>query len=296
MKISFILLCYNQEKYIKEALISVINQECQPLEVIVSDDCSIDNTSKVIQEVLKAYDGIHKVIFNRNDTNLGIAKHFNKVVTKFCQGDIILTADGDDISFPERTQRTLDLFTKNPEIMGLSFDKILIDKNGLVIGTPKKEKINISKYYFEDYISSGIVTFCGSSRAFKREVMDFFGPLNYSDGNDIFIFNRCLMMGGYLFSNEKMIYYRIHEKNTDSARNYTINTINKAKAQLFSDLHLAVAKELITPSDSERAIQKRIKPIIKKFNLIHTSFYHPSLYKLILLRRHIKKFIKKYLR
>lgn len=286
MNVSLILLAYNQEKYIREAMISVLGQKCQPLEIIVSDDCSTDNTFKIIQEVISEYHGFHKIIINRNEKNLGIAQHFNKVVFDFCHGDIILTADGDDISFPDRAKRTLELFTENPEIKGLSFGKILIEKNGNLIAQQIEESPEIIKMNFQDYIDSGIVTFCGSSRAFKRGVMDFFGPLKYSDGNDIFVFNRCLMTGGYLYSNEKMIYYRIHEHNTDRSENYTRETIQKAKMQLKYDLEFAVSNNLVSYSDAVKALKYRIYPIIRIFLEKHYSYYHPRVYRL-------KKFIGK---
>jgi glycosyltransferase involved in cell wall biosynthesis len=293
MNISFIILTYNQENYIREALNAVLLQKCQPLEIIVSDDCSIDNTCTLIQDILNNYKGEHSVFFNRNKVNLGIAKHFNKVISEFCHGDIILTADGDDISFPERTQRTIDLFAENPEIMGLSFEKILVDKYGNITNGQIIDKVEYRKLNFKDYINSGEITFCGSSRAFRRQVMDFFGPLKYSDGNDIFVFNRCLMLGGYLYSNEKMIFYRLHDYNTDQPKGYTKKIIMQAKQQLLADLEFAVEKGLVTKQDAESAINKRIKPILRKFWERHYSYYNPTLYLLILWRSKIKKSLRK---
>lgn len=292
MNISFILLSYNQENYIREALEAVLHQNCQPLEIIVSDDCSTDNTCEITKEVLNHYIGKHYVVFNKNENNLGIAKHFNKVVSEFCHGDIIITADGDDISFPERTQRTIDLFAENPGIMGLSFEKVLIDNNGRIINDFRNSPLEILKISFEDYINSGIITFCGSSRAFRREVMDYFGPLEYSDGNDIYVFNRCLMMGGYLYSNEKMIYYRIHDNNTDQAKCYTKEFVNHAELQLKSDLKFAVDRGLVSKESASKATRKRINLIIRKFKITYYSYYHPSFYSLIIWRRRIKKLIK----
>lgn len=293
MNISFILLTYNHENYIREALTAVLQQKCQPIEIIVSDDCSIDNTCLVIQDVLNEYNGDHSVVFNRNEKNLGIAKHFNKILSEFCHGDIILTADGDDISFPERTQQTIDLFSENSGIKGLSFDKILIDRYGNITSGHNTDKVELRKLSFEDYINSGEITFCGSSRAFRRQVMDFFGPLQYSDGNDIFVFNRCLMLGGYLYSNEKMIFYRLHDNNTDLPKGYTRKIIKQAKQQLLADLEFAVEKGLVSQKDAERAISKRIKPIIRKFWEKHDSYYNPPLYSFMQWRRKTKRFLRK---
>lgn len=292
MNVSFILLAFNQENFIKEAISSILNQEWPSLEIIVSDDCSTDSTWTIIEKTVSEYKGKHTVVCNRNQNNLGIAQHFNKMFFEFCHGDIILTADGDDISFPHRTQRTLELFAQNPEIMGLSFGKLLIDKNGNLLPTQDLCNETITKLIFRDYVNSGYVDFCGSSRAFRREVMEFFGPLNFSTGNDIFMFNRCLMMGGYLYSSEKMIYYRIHDNNTEHPKAYTLRNIRLSREQFHADLNLAFENGLIRESDYTAAKKKKIKRILQIFRLNHISHYHPLLFRIILIRRSIKRFFR----
>ena len=49
--VTYVVLTYNQESYIREAVQSALAQNYSPLEVIVSDDCSIDKTFDVIREI-----------------------------------------------------------------------------------------------------------------------------------------------------------------------------------------------------------------------------------------------------
>ena len=56
MRVSVVLCCYNGEKYIKEQLDSLKTQTRQPDEVLIIDDCSKDNTVKIVEEYIKSND------------------------------------------------------------------------------------------------------------------------------------------------------------------------------------------------------------------------------------------------
>jgi len=56
--VSICLFAYNQEKYIKEAIRGVLNQTYENLGIIISDDCSTDNTYVIIKEEVEKYKGI----------------------------------------------------------------------------------------------------------------------------------------------------------------------------------------------------------------------------------------------
>lgn len=60
--VSFILVAYNQEDFIEEAIISAINQNYEPLEIIISDDASTDQTFKIAKAAIDRYKGPHHVI------------------------------------------------------------------------------------------------------------------------------------------------------------------------------------------------------------------------------------------
>src|SRR5512139_2419524 len=105
--ISFVMTCYNQERFIHEALQGAFSQHYSPLEIIISDDCSTDRTFDLVREVGAAYRGPHRLVLNRNPANLGIGGNLSKAM-ELCNGELVITAGGDDISLPERTSRTLE--------------------------------------------------------------------------------------------------------------------------------------------------------------------------------------------
>ena len=100
--VTFAVIAYNQERFIREAVEGAFAQTYSPLEIILSDDGSSDKTFDVMQALVAKYDGPHHVMLNRNSKNLGLAGHVNHIMER-ATGDIIVLAAGDDISRPERT-------------------------------------------------------------------------------------------------------------------------------------------------------------------------------------------------
>jgi glycosyltransferase involved in cell wall biosynthesis len=86
--VSFVLIAYNQEQFIAEAIQGAFAQTYSPLEIILSDDCSRDGTFRIMEEMANAYHGPHTVILNRNPKNLGIGGHVNRVM-ELAQGEWI---------------------------------------------------------------------------------------------------------------------------------------------------------------------------------------------------------------
>ena len=89
--VSFVLIAYNQEAFIKEACEAALNQMGEPIEIILSDDCSTDDTFQIMQDVVRAYKGSHRVQLNRTTRNVGLIEHINQVV-ELSSGDVIVYA------------------------------------------------------------------------------------------------------------------------------------------------------------------------------------------------------------
>jgi glycosyltransferase involved in cell wall biosynthesis len=99
--VTFALFAYNQERFIREAIEGAFGQTYEPLEIILSDDCSTDNTFGMMREAAAAYHGPHRVRLNRTETNIGVFRHLLEVVA-MAEGELMVLAAGDDISLPER--------------------------------------------------------------------------------------------------------------------------------------------------------------------------------------------------
>ena len=58
--VTFALLAYNQERFVREAVRAAFEQTYRPLEIILSDDCSQDGTFEVLMNMAQSYTGPHK--------------------------------------------------------------------------------------------------------------------------------------------------------------------------------------------------------------------------------------------
>ena len=102
--LTYCLVTYNQEKYVRESVLSAFAQTYSPLEIVLSDDCSTDRTFEIMRELAAGYRGPHRIILNRNERNLGLGMHASKVWGELSSGRWLIGAAGDDISLPERAE------------------------------------------------------------------------------------------------------------------------------------------------------------------------------------------------
>ena len=79
-RITLVVFAYNQSAMIDAAIDSALAQVGEPIEILLSDDASPDDTFARMQAKAAAYRGPHQVRVRRNPTNLGINGHFNAVV------------------------------------------------------------------------------------------------------------------------------------------------------------------------------------------------------------------------
>ena len=125
--ISVILPTYNNEQTIFDSIKSILNQSYQNFELIIVNDCSKDNTKKVI----KSFDD-SRIVYLENDKNIGRAQSRNKAIKK-AKGNFIAVMDGDDISVPQRLDIQLKYLMNNPSI-DLVASNIIFFTNNKVTG------------------------------------------------------------------------------------------------------------------------------------------------------------------
>lgn len=110
--VTFALFAYNQEKFIREAVDGAFSQTYEPLEIILSDDCSSDRTFEIMQEMAAEYDGPHEVRVRQSEVNLGTLSHVLAAMAE-ARGDYMVIAAGDDISEASRTTTLIHFMRGN---------------------------------------------------------------------------------------------------------------------------------------------------------------------------------------
>ncbi|MCD9047149.1 glycosyltransferase [Luteimonas sp. MHLX1A] len=209
--VTFALFAYNQERFIREALVGAVSQDYGRLEIIISDDASSDNTYQIIRDFADSYDGAHDLVLNRNRENLGIGGHVNKIMG-LARGEVIVVAAGDDISHPGRVSKVMSVFESDPEhTYSVWSGATYIDDDGRAL--ERQFPGNPSGYTDRSMVRNQR-PLIGATHAWRRDVFDFFGPL--LEGvvfEDNAISFRSYLLGEIRYVDEKLVSYRTHAEN-----------------------------------------------------------------------------------
>ena len=276
--ITFTIGTYNQEKYIVEALKGAVAQDYENLEIIVSDDCSQDKTFDLIQEFVSNYNGPHKIIVNRNEKNLGLVGHLNKILS-IAHGEYIVLSAGDDISFPERTRLSYEAILRT-KVSSISFSYVKIDGEGKVMSSqPDTSNQEVQLYNVDDYLhdcyKSG-----GCARVISRKIIEEFGLLNDDCLTEDTTLNlRAFLMGGIAKCGMPLIYYRIHGRNVSKGANY----YEYVKPQLIYNQYLrdtktALKKKMIS-KDTYELVKAKIDYYLLRENALQTLYHKHGIVK-----------------
>lgn len=131
--VSVLIATYNSDAFVKDTVESIINQTYKNLEIVISDDCSTDNTIKIVEN-LQQKDS--RIILIKNKKNLGIADNMNKGIMN-CKGKYIAILDGDDWAYPYRIEEQVEIMEENPSVVLCSGYMDICDEN-LNIQTTRK--------------------------------------------------------------------------------------------------------------------------------------------------------------
>ena len=123
--VSVIIASYNHEKYIEDAVRSVLNQTYKNIELIVEDDCSKDKTVEILKGIK---DKRLKKIYSKK--NKGTVRTMNHLMS-LCHGDYIAILGSDDVWYPEKLEKQINYLESHPVEAVFSMVDI-IDENGKI--------------------------------------------------------------------------------------------------------------------------------------------------------------------
>lgn len=142
--VSVILPAFNAEKYLGEAVESILSQTLIDFELIAVNDGSTDRTLQILRG-----NSDHRIRIISNNQNLGPARSLNKAIAE-ARGRYIARQDADDISLPERLQKQLDYMDEHPKIAVLGTGRKTITGNGRI----KTNSLPMRSPAFEDMLKS----------------------------------------------------------------------------------------------------------------------------------------------
>ena len=173
--VTYRVQCYQHAAFVREAVGSVLAQTYRPLEVLITDDASPDQTFPIVTELARAYRGPHRVVLHRSERNRDILAHANEALP-LMRGAFFIWLSGDDIAEREQTERLVASWRETGASAVWSNSRI-IDEHGGDLG-PLLSADHPYTLDLPDYADGRFLDFpyhgaCG----YPREVIDRFGPV-----------------------------------------------------------------------------------------------------------------------
>ncbi len=171
--VTVLCLCHNQEKFVEEAIRSVLTQSYPSIQLIVFDDGSSDKSVKTISQFLKDKPS---VLFHVNETNQGYTKSLNKALS-YASGEFIVDLAADDVFMPTRIEEGVRALMKAAPKYGVNFsDAEIINERGLFLGFHSDQYPHLSipqGDVYKDLVMRYFI--CPPTMLFRKSVIDHLG-------------------------------------------------------------------------------------------------------------------------
>ncbi|BCB05657.1 glycosyltransferase family 2 protein [Bacillus sp. KH172YL63] len=235
-KVSIIIPFYNCE-YVDQAILSVLNQTYQNIELIVVNDGSTSYTEKI-------YPFLHHINLYIEKTNGGTGSALNKGI-EYATGEYFAWLSADDIYAPDKIEKQLKYMESvAADICHTAYS--LIDENDHVL-TPSIGKHFEDRLSFLNQLKQGNFV-NGSTIMMKMDVLDQIGVFNesllYTQDYDLWL--RILRQYSFSYLDEPLIQYRVHEEmGTKRFGNEMEEEITFVQQQHHLHVEMMILKELI---------------------------------------------------
>lgn len=205
--ISVALCTYNGAQYIAQQIDSILAQSYQPLEIIVIDDCSSDETTAILAE----YATKANLKYGVNEKNQGFIKSFEKAIS-LCLGEYILLCDQDDVWKIEKIQILYDAMDTNILVYS---DALLVDQDLQSLGKSLcggKDVNTFSGSNNKAFLFKNCIS--GNTIMFRKELKDLCLPFPpHISFHDVWISFVAATCGSIGYVNDSLILYRQHQSN-----------------------------------------------------------------------------------
>lgn len=189
-KLTCIIASYNYGRYLSEAIESVLRQTVRPDFIIISDDCSDDETYDVANYYLSKYPELIK--YNRNSKNLGIVEHFNKALD-LTETELVFILGADNRLASNYIEEILYLIEKKTDVGIVYTDYILFGNRSKIIANTDQFKL-----YQKEIISENNFKIIFPKFNNHKDTLDFMiNRSNFIHGSSLFRKSAFRKVGGY---------------------------------------------------------------------------------------------------
>lgn len=271
MKISIAMATYNGAQYIQEQLQSFVDQTRQPDELVITDDCSTDQTEAIVRDFAKT--APFTVEFHRNERNLGYCGNFNAALMK-TTGDLVFLSDQDDVWFPEKIQHMIGVAERNPRALVVMNDAALTDGELNEVGLTKVGQIRSAGFPMKDFVM-------GCCCGIRRELLDFCMPIPEGiKAHDNWIVGFAEAVNGKVVDDRVLQYYRRHESNESQFIANRTTKVSRREA-LFHSLKKLFEGDVRQKEREQMAQQQLMIDGIRRVLSVAPEKYRPGLHSML---------------
>ena len=216
--VSVVIATYNGEKYIKEQLLSILQQSYKNIEIIITDDNSKDNTVDIVKQILNK-NTLHFSILEHKK-NVGVVRNF---IDGICEshGSIIFLCDQDDYWEQDKITLFMNIFNDNDSVGLVSSNAYIADKDLSIGNTTLWDTLDIKEPITDkDTIKREMLRrniFTGMSMAFRASIIDDGDWFSCSMLHDEMIAWIAIKKTNIVMLNVPTSKYRQHETNVVGA-------------------------------------------------------------------------------
>ncbi|MGE3853066.1 MAG: glycosyltransferase family 2 protein [Planctomycetota bacterium] len=209
IRVSVLMLAYNHEQFVAQAVESVLAQQFdEPWEIVIGEDCSTDGTLGILESYRNLHPDCIRVL--AHERNLGPTENA-RLTLGACRGDYVAFLECDDFwTSPLKLKCQTACLEQYPECSSCAHGTIVVDTNGQLLsrkGIPERDKLSFSDVVFQQ-------PFHTSSFFVRREVLDHqMRRIGWSHWPlDRALFLAVSLAGTVHMHQEYMSAYRIHAK------------------------------------------------------------------------------------
>ncbi|AFM03612.1 glycosyl transferase [Bernardetia litoralis DSM 6794] len=242
-KVSVMMPAYNVEKYIGEAIESILNQTFQDYELIIIDDGSVDATYQIMQEYAQKS---NKIRVFQNEKNEGLVFTRNRLL-ELANGEYLAALDSDDISLLDRLEKQVNFLDKNPDIDllggGLEFFRENSDEKNYLLFLTDPEQI-ACKLLFHNMFTQTAIIFRNKVKNLKYD--------NHPLAEDYDLWVRISWQGKVTNLRDILALCRLHPESISARRDDDMKKNDRL-------IHIKQLRRLgITPTEKELDIHRKI--------------------------------------
>jgi glycosyltransferase involved in cell wall biosynthesis len=151
-KVSVAMIAYNHERFVVQAVESVLAQRTDfPFEIVFGEDCSPDGTRALVQGLAAAHPGRIRLLLP--EKNIGMNRNLAATIAA-CRGEYIALLEGDDFwTDPEKLQRQVGMLEAHPECTVCFTRALVVDESNQPIETAQIIREVKPTYILADYLS-----------------------------------------------------------------------------------------------------------------------------------------------